>query len=68
MPNPLYVKNFISTDGKITVIIASVYEKPNDPVYRKRLIGKCEKILGKYKYPTDKIYMAGWTIINLYLS
>ncbi|CCK80461.1 efflux RND transporter permease subunit [Desulfobacula toluolica] len=68
LTNPLYVNNLISSDGKTTAIIISVYDKPDDPGYRKRLIGKCEKILDNYKSRTGKIYMAGWTTTNLYLS
>jgi hypothetical protein len=68
LSNPLYINNFISIDGQTTAIVVSVYERPDDPGYRKRLIGQCEKILDKYKDRTGKIYMAGWTTTNLYLS
>jgi len=68
LSNPLYIDNFISSDGKTTAIVVSVYDKPDDPGYRKRLIGKCEKVLDKYSDSTGKIYMAGWTTTNLYLS
>lgn len=68
LSNPLYVNNFISSDGKTTAIVVSVYDKPDDPGYRKKLIGKCEKVLDNYRDRTGKIYMAGWTTTNLYLS
>ena len=68
LSNPLYVNNFISPDGKTTAIVVLVYDKPGDPGYRKRLIGKCEAILDKYVADTGKIYMAGWTTTSLYLS
>ncbi|MBU2454044.1 MAG: MMPL family transporter, partial [Proteobacteria bacterium] len=68
LSNPLYVNNFISSDGTTTAIAVSVFDKPDDPGYRKRLIGKCEKILDKYKDRTGKVFMAGWTITNFYLS
>ncbi len=68
LSNPLYVKNLISSDGKTTAIVVSVYARIDDPGYRKRLIGKCEKILDKYEDRTGKIYMAGWTITDFYLS
>jgi hypothetical protein len=68
LSNPLYVDNFISSNGKTAAIVVSVYDKPDDPGYRKKLIGKCEKTLDRYKDRTGTIYMAGWTITNLYLS
>ncbi len=68
LSNPLYLKNFISPDGKTTAIVVSVYNRPNDPEYRKRLIGKCKQILDKYRSRTGRIYMAGWTTTDLYLS
>ncbi len=68
LSNPLYLKNFISPDGKTTAIIVSVYNRPNEPEYRKILIGKCRKILDKYRSRTGKIYMAGWTTTDLFLS
>lgn len=68
LSNPLYSKNLISSDGKTTAIVVSVYERPDDPGYRRRLIKKCEKVLDKYKERTGKIHMAGWTTTNFYLS
>ncbi|MDY0222821.1 MAG: MMPL family transporter [Desulfobacterium sp.] len=68
LSNPLYNKNFISSDGKTTAIVVSVYERPDDPGYRKRLIQKCEEILETYEELTGKTYMAGWTTTNLHLS
>jgi predicted RND superfamily exporter protein len=66
--NPLYNKNFISPDGKTAAIIISIYDKPDDPGYRKRLIGACDQYLDKYKSRTGEVYKAGWTTTNLYLS
>jgi len=66
--NPLYSKNFISTDGKTAAIVVSVYEKPEDPGFRKKLLKECDAVLEKYKDRTGKIFKAGWTITNLYLS
>ncbi len=68
LSNPLYVKNFISTDGKTPAIVISVYDKPNDPGYRKRIVKECNAILDKYQNKTGNIFMAGWTTTNLYLS
>ena len=66
--NPLYLKNFISTDGKTAAIVVSVYEKPEDPGFRKKLLKECDTVLEKYKDRTGKIFKAGWTTTNLYLS
>ena len=66
--NPLYLKNFISTDGKTAAIVVSVYEKPEDPGFRKKLLKECDAVLEKYKDRTGKILKAGWTTTNLYLS
>lgn len=68
LANPLYVKNFISLDGKTAAIIISVYDRPDDPGYRKRLIEKCKQTLEPYKDQTGEIHMAGWTTTNLHLS
>ncbi|WP_022668833.1 efflux RND transporter permease subunit [Desulfospira joergensenii] len=68
LANPLYVNNFISLDGKTAAIVVSVYERPNDPGYRKRLVQNCEKVLHKYLDQTGEVFMAGWTTTNLYLS
>ena len=68
LANPLYNKNFISSDGKTAAIILSVYDKPDDSGYRKRLVGSCDKILDKYVDRTGEVYKAGWTTTNLYLS
>ncbi len=68
LSNPLYLKNLISLDGTTAAIVVYVYEKPDDPGYRKRLVGKCEKVLDSYRERTGKVYMAGWTTTNLYLS
>lgn len=68
LSNPLYVKNFISTDGETAAIIVSVYEKPEDPGFRKKLLKECDTVLEKYKDRTGKIFKAGWTTTNLYLS
>jgi len=66
--NPLYSKNFISTDGKTAAIVVSVYEKPEDPEFRKKLLKECDAVLERYKDRTGKIFKAGWTTTNLYLS
>ncbi len=68
LKNPLYVKNLISSDGKTAAILVSVFNNPDDPSYRKRLIEKCNLILNRYKDRTGRVYMAGWTTTNLYLS
>jgi hypothetical protein len=66
--NPLYSKNLISTDGKTAAIVVSVYERPEDPGFRKKLLKTCDAVLKKYENRTGKIYKAGWTTTNLYLS
>ena len=68
LDNPLYSKNLISTDGKTAAIVVSVYEKPEDPGFRKKLLKDCDAVLEKYEDRTGKIYKAGWTTTNLYLS
>lgn len=68
LSNPIYIKNFISGEGDTVAIFVSVYERPEDAGYRKRLLDKCKNILGKYKDQTGQVYMAGWTTTNLYLS
>ncbi|NWH06828.1 efflux RND transporter permease subunit [Desulfobacter latus] len=68
LDNPLYLKNFISTDGKTAAIVVSVYEKPEDPGFRKKLLKECDAVLEKYKDRTGKVFKAGWTTTNLYLS
>jgi predicted RND superfamily exporter protein len=68
LSNPLYYKSLISEDGRTAAIIVSVYDRPDDSGYRKRLIGKTKDILAKYQVLTGKVYMAGWTTTNLYLS
>ena len=68
LANPLYVKNLISSDGKTAAILVSVFNHPDEPGYRKRLIEKCESTIGRYKDRTGRVFMAGWTTTNLYLS
>lgn len=68
LANPLYVKNFISEDGKTVAVVVSVYDRPDDPGYRKRVIGQCQAVLEKYRDQTGEVFMAGWTTTNFYLS
>ena len=68
LSNPLYVKNLISTEGDVAAIVISVYEKPDDPGYRKRVIEQCQRVLERFSDRTGKVYMSGWTTTNLYLS
>ena len=66
--NPLYRKNFISSDGRTAAILISVYDSPDDPGYRKRLIEKCESVIEKYSSQLGDVHFAGWTTTNLFLS
>ena len=68
LSNPLYARNFISPDGKTAAVVVSVYEKPDDPGYRKRLLEKCDAVLSKYRNQTGEVFKAGWTTTNYYLS
>ncbi|MCF6246260.1 MAG: MMPL family transporter [Desulfobacula sp.] len=68
LSNPLYIDNFISNDGETVAIVVSVYDKPDVPEYRKKIIEKSKVILQKYSENTGKVYMAGWTSTNYYLS
>lgn len=66
--NNLYAKNIVSIDGTTVGIVVFVYERPLDSSYRKRIIQNCKKILEKYSDYTGKVYFAGWTMTNYYLS
>ncbi len=66
--NPLYLKNLVSADGNTASIVISVQEHPDDPGFRKKIIGRAETILEQHKDYTGKVYMAGWTYTNLALS
>lgn len=68
LSNNLYVDNFISSDAGTTAFLVYVYNRPNDPGYRKRLLEKCKITLAKYEDRTGQTHMAGWTITNLFLS
>lgn len=68
LSNPLYLKNLISVDGTTAAIVVSVHDRPDEPSYRKRVIEKCDQVLEKYRDRTGKVYKAGWTTTNFYLS
>lgn len=68
LANPLYVKNFISENGKTAAVVVSAYDRPDDPGYRKRVIGECKAVLNRYRDQTGQVFMAGWTTTNFYLS
>ena len=66
--NPLYVRNFISTDARTVAIVVWTYNRPDDEDYRERLLHEVNKILGPYKRQGEKFRLAGWTIVNLSLA
>ena len=66
--NPLYLKNLVSADGNTAAIVVSVYEKPDEPDFRKKIISQVETVLKAHKGYTGTVSMAGWTITNLDLA
>ena len=66
--NPLYRQNLVSPDGNTAAIVISVDEHPEDPGFRKAVIGRAEAILADYRDFTGPVHMAGWTYTNLSLS
>ncbi|WP_035244502.1 efflux RND transporter permease subunit [Desulfonatronovibrio hydrogenovorans] len=65
--NPLYEKNLISSDGKTAAIVVFAYDHPDDPDYRRDLLGKTRAVLEPFKEDTQ-FFLAGWTVTNFSLS
>ena len=66
--NALYVKNFVSPDGKTTAIIVKPHDRPEDNDFRKRLLSKTNDILKAYEGKGVHFYVGGWTTTNFSLS
>lgn len=67
--NPLYVNRLISRDGRTTAIIVKTFDRPDDDLYRTRLLEKVDAVINDV-FPRNhpKIYKAGWTVTDNTLS
>ncbi|MFZ5994303.1 MAG: efflux RND transporter permease subunit [Thermodesulfobacteriota bacterium] len=67
--NPLYVNRLISGDGRTTAVIVKTFDRPDDDLYRTRLLEKADTVINDV-FPRNhpKIYKAGWTVTDNTLS
>src|SRR6056297_310620 len=68
LSNNLYLKNLISEDGRTTAILVELYEKPDDHLYRHRIMAKVHDILSPYKSADLEFHLAGKTVTDTTMS
>lgn len=67
--NPLYANQLISKDAGTTAILIKTFDRPEDDLYRTRLLEKVEKVLTTvFPKGQPRVYKAGWTVTNYNLS
>lgn len=64
--NPLYRKLLVSEDGNATAIVVRIFDRPDDDLYRERLLTKVKSLLRDI--PRETFYLAGTAVSNFEIA